>query len=95
MQKGKNKLKTDLERIREWADTKIGSGSEPPWVWYEFMKLREALDAILGGMTVVTRTASLQQSGKRQGNGLRLVASKHSRGTVQRRPAAESILLPM
>lgn len=40
---------TDLEEMRAWADEKI-AGDEPPWAWYQYMKLRETLDAILAGM---------------------------------------------
>jgi hypothetical protein len=39
--------KTQLEAVRAWADGKIVTGAEPPWAWYQYMKLRETLDAIL------------------------------------------------
>ena len=42
----------ELERMRSWADTKLATGEEPPWAWYAYMKLREALDVILAGMAV-------------------------------------------
>lgn len=42
----------ELQKIRGWADDKIATGIEPPWSWYQLMKLREALDAILSGMPV-------------------------------------------
>ena len=47
-------MREELERIREWADAKIAAGQEPPWAWYQYMKLRETLDAILAGMAAVT-----------------------------------------
>jgi hypothetical protein len=37
----------ELERVRDWATAKIVHGSEPPWAWYQYMKLRESLEAIL------------------------------------------------
>ena len=40
----------ELQRVRNWADDKIGTGEEPSWLWYQHMKLRECLDAIIGGM---------------------------------------------
>jgi hypothetical protein len=40
----------DLQRLRNWADAKVTAGQEPLWTWYQYMKLREALDAIIGGM---------------------------------------------
>lgn len=42
--------RADLERMRSWADAKIATGEEPPWAWYQYMKLRETLDAIIAGM---------------------------------------------
>ena len=43
----------ELRRIRHWADAKIASGQEPPWAWYQYMKLVETLDAIIAGMGAV------------------------------------------
>ena len=45
----------DLERVRlrAWAQEELATGEEPPWAWYQYMKLRETLDAILGGMEAV------------------------------------------
>ena len=36
--------------MRKWADAKIATGQEPRWAWYQLMKLREALDALIGEM---------------------------------------------
>ena len=41
--------RTELERVLNWADDKLAAGAEPPWEWYQYMKLRETLQAILGG----------------------------------------------
>lgn len=38
----------ELQRLRNWADAKIATGAEPAWAWYQYMKLREALDAVIG-----------------------------------------------
>jgi hypothetical protein len=40
----------ELQKVRNWADDKVGTGEEPSWLWYQHMKLRECLDAIIGGM---------------------------------------------
>ena len=40
----------ELQRLRAWADERIATGLEPQWVGYQLMKLREALDAIVGQM---------------------------------------------
>jgi hypothetical protein len=40
----------ELQRMRAWADDKIAANQEPQWAWYQLMKLRESLDAIVGQM---------------------------------------------
>ena len=42
--------RAELECVRDWAVEKIAHGSEPRWAWYQYMKLREALDVILGAL---------------------------------------------
>ena len=42
----------ELKKMREWSNEKINSGFEPPWAWYQYMKLRETLDAIIAGRAV-------------------------------------------
>jgi len=39
--------RSDLERMRDWAHEKVAASAEPAWAWYQHMKLRETLDAIL------------------------------------------------
>lgn len=43
----------ELQAVREWAHGKIKAGAEPPWAWYQYMKLIETLDAIIAGMGAV------------------------------------------
>jgi hypothetical protein len=38
---------SDLKAMDEWAARRIGSGNETPWDWYQLMKLREALEALI------------------------------------------------
>ena len=40
----------ELQRVRAWAEMQIAAGQDPTWVWYQYMKLREALDGIIAGM---------------------------------------------
>jgi hypothetical protein len=88
--------KAELERVRDWAVSKLATGEEPPWAWYQYMKLRETLEAILGGMDSVTlRTESSPQSAPRSGTRLRLVGATDPQDDVQRHPAEQSIPLPM
>jgi len=83
-----------LETVRSWANEKLATGQEPPWAWYQYMKLRETLDAILAGMSVTT-TESLQQSAPHQEKHLRLVDSTYQRDTAQHRPSDETVKMPM
>lgn len=90
--------KEDLKKIRQWADDKIATGEEPPWAWFQYMKLRETLDAILGGMDsscIVTVPADLQSAEERRGNGhLRLVDTSQQ-GTSPPAQSEPEVLLPM
>jgi hypothetical protein len=84
----------ELNRIRQWADEKIQAGGEPPWAWYQYMKLIESIDAIIEGMAVTT-TENLPQSAQRPGTALRLVESTSQQGSSRRRPVEQKVRLPM
>jgi len=51
-------MRAELQQIRDWADTKLAAGEEPPWAWFQYMKLREVIDDTLAGMGVVDESAS-------------------------------------
>jgi hypothetical protein len=90
----------DLQKFRDWAHSKLATGDEPPWAWYQYMKLQETLDAIIGGMSSwvtpeESTKESSQQSEQRQGTHLRLVADKCSKDTSPPRPAETAVTLPM
>ncbi len=87
--------RADLERLREWAIKKIATGAEPPWSWYQHMKLREALDAILAGMDATQPTGDLRGSAARRGVGLRLVDATDPQGIAPRHHDQQPIPLPM
>ena len=40
----------ELQRVLDWTSARLKAGSEPPWSWYQHMKLREALEAIISEM---------------------------------------------
>lgn len=84
----------ELKRVRQWAQEKIDAGSEPPWAWYQYMKLIEAADAILSGMAATT-TENLPQSAERPERRLQLVADSSPKDPAQRRPAETKVPLPM
>ena len=87
--------KAELQRVRDWADEKIATGDEPPWAWYQYMKLRETLDAILAGQAATTRQGDSPQSAGRQGAGPRLAVCNVRQDTAQRRPEDVPVQLPM
>jgi hypothetical protein len=87
-------MEGELQRVREWAQAKLDAGHEPPWAWYQYMKLREALDAILAGMAATT-TESSPQSEERQATYLRLVDSTCPQDSAQRHRPEPPVPLPM
>ncbi len=76
-------MDAELKRIREWAQQKIDAGQEPPWGWYQYMKLVEALNAILAGRQASTTMESLPLSEQHPARNLRLVASMCQPDTAQ------------
>lgn len=87
-------MKQDLQRVREWALDKCQGGSEPPWAWYQYMKLIDAADAILKGMEAVT-TESSPQSERHSGTHLRLVDATYQRDSAQHHSSEPEVTLPM
>lgn len=85
----------DLERVREWAAQKLSMGKEPPWSWYQLMKLSEAIDAILAGMASTRPTADLQGAAAHQGACLRLVGAIDPPENAQSHPVRSDIPMPM
>lgn len=87
--------KAELERVREWANEKLAAGEEPPWAWYQYMKLTEALDEILQGMAAVTplREDSPRAEPPRDGH-LRLVA-QNGRQESERSPRDRNPPIPL
>jgi hypothetical protein len=88
--------RAELERVRDWALQKLATGEEPPWAWYQYMKLRETLDAILASMDAVTpQTENSPREAPPRERHLQLVEAKCSPGTAQRRQAGERVRMPM
>ena len=51
MEKGIDKC---LATLRNWAERRVRSGGEPPWAWYQYMKLIETVAAIQIGRASVS-----------------------------------------
>lgn len=60
----------DLEHVWAWANEKLASGEQPPWMWDQYVKICEVLDTISAGMPPATRRP---QSKSCEGTHLRLV----------------------
>lgn len=88
-------MKENLEIVRQWAHEKTQDGSEPPWAWFQYMKLIETLDAILGGMAATVTMESSPQSPSRPDVHLRLVDSTCPQDTVPPHHAERPVRMPM
>ncbi len=85
----------ELQKVRDWVDGKLAAGQEPPWAWFQYMKLRETLDQILAG-TAATTTENSPQSEERPGAHLRLVGATCLPNSVQSRcDPVGTVQLPM
>jgi len=88
-------MREELERLREWADAKIQGGSEPPWAWYQYMKLIETIDALLQGMDATVTMESSRQSEPQPDAHLRLVASTYPQDNAQPHRVGLPVQMPM
>lgn len=88
-------MREELERVRDWAKAKIQGGSEPPWAWYQYMKLIETADAILAGMAATSLKENSPQSEPHQERHLRLVDSTSQPNSAQLHPVGLPIQMPM
>lgn len=73
----------ELCRVLDWADKKLAGGAEPPWAWYQYAKLREAVEEVIACLQA-PQMESLPQTKTRQDGGLRLVVSNHPQGACDR-----------
>jgi hypothetical protein len=73
----------ELCRVLDWADKKLAGGAEPPWAWYQYAKLREAVEEVIACLQA-PQMENLPQTKARQDGGLRLVVSNHPRGACDR-----------
>ncbi|HEY3516015.1 MAG TPA: hypothetical protein VGL98_03130 [Gammaproteobacteria bacterium] len=46
-----------LALCRDWAEGRVASGNEPPWAWYQYMKLIETVTAIQTSRAAVSAGA--------------------------------------
>ena len=87
-------MRRELEAVRDAAKAKLATGAEPPWAWYQYMKLVEAADAILAGMDATT-TVNSPRAAAHPASGLRLVDATYQQDIAQRHPERWRPPLPM
>ena len=95
MNPANEKAAHQLQDVRQWAKDKIDGGQEPPWAWFQYMKLVETADAILTSMGCVTTTENSRQLAKQQDAPLRLVDSTCRQDTAQHHSSGLPVHLPM
>ena len=87
--------KAELQKVLDWANEKLATGDEPPWAWYQYMKLRETLEAIMTGMEAVKPLEGSLQSEPRPDNSPRLVVDNDPQGSARHHPAGLPVQMPM
>ena len=88
--------RVDLQKVLNWTNEKLSTGAEPPWAWYQYMKLREALETIMSGMeATMPQKENSPQSEVPAGTGLRLVASNTQKDSGEPPATGLSVQLPM
>lgn len=83
-----------LGRLKEWAQEKLQGGDQPPWAWYQYMKLVETTRAMLEGFSA-TRAENLPLLEQRRGTVLRLVGEEGRQDSSQRHVDTVPVSLPM
>lgn len=87
-------MREELQNIRNWANDKIATGDEPPWAWFQYMKLLETIDQILAGFDATTME-NLPQSGEHPGGRLRLVDATYQPDSAQHHQPEPPVQMPM
>jgi hypothetical protein len=87
-------MEKQLQEIRQWAKDKIASRAEPPWAWFQYMKLVETVDAILAASDSV-KTENSPQLAEHPGAHLRLVDATCPQDGAPHHPVGLPVQLPM
>ena len=53
-----------LELCRHWAEGRVAAGNEPPWAWYQYMKLIETVSAIQTSRAAVSPVGTRAARGR-------------------------------
>ena len=93
-------IKCYMYELREWALSKTQGGFEPPWSYYQYMKLIETINAIFDIQQHIVcvdlpfKTEHSHELDEHQGNGLRLVVDNERQETSQLRLNKSKVILP-
>lgn len=87
-------MESKLIEIRDWAQSKIDAGQEPPWSWYQYMKLVETVNAVLAAQAV-TKPADSPEEGQRRDRRLQLVDEGYQQDSAQHHSVGLPVQLPM
>jgi len=68
-------MKAELQRVLDWADKKLATGAEPPWAWYQYAKLREAVEEVIACLEATAPQMEGVPQVRTHHCGLRLVVS--------------------
>ena len=77
--------------MRIWASEKRSSGQEPPWAWFQYLKLEETLGSLLSGMAATIPLGSFQ-SDLRQESQLRLAGHEAQRPEKPPAPFVQAVI---
>lgn len=91
----RSKIDKAIELLIEWADSKLVSGSEPPWTKPQYEALSVTLSAIRNSRSSVIFLEDLQQSGEYQGTFLPLSENIVHLDTFRLRPFRVPVCMPM
>ncbi len=95
MKQNKKGIDFKLREVRAWAQAKIDAGQEPPWAWFQYMKLIETTDIILNGISNSATTGSSLPVEQLPGNVIRLAGATYPRDTALPHPDEPLVPLPM
>jgi hypothetical protein len=88
-----------LELCRHWAQGRVATGKEPPWAWYQYMKLIETVEAIQTSRAAASSSAGGRRAARRRpgasGPKTDRVADIRAQRSRRRRDDDEEPPLPM
>ena len=87
--------KAELQKVLDGANEKLATGAEPPWSWYQYVKLRETLEAIMSGMEATTPLEGSLGPELHSDSSLRLVVNNDPQDSAQCHLAGLPIQMPM